>query len=265
MRISMEVMSADERDDMRGTRMHERAAVRLAADIVGGRLVPEEAFPSTEELVERFGFSRTVAREALQTLSMVGLVRVQHGRRTEVRPEADWNILTPVVQHALRLENRLELGWRDLYEFRMLLEPQAAAWMAQRGSERYVAQLSALAAEMRVLAENVVDAHRVLGLDQRFHRLIGDAAGNRVLAGVSRSFWDALSVIWHESHLSGEQFAAVAAQHERIADAIASRDPERASRAMEEHLHAASRMDAADLSPRRAEPPDARLSRSLQA
>ena len=68
---------------MRETRLHERAAVLLAADVVGGRLAPDEPFPSAEELVQRFGFSRTVAREVLQTLSMLGLVRVAHGKRTE--------------------------------------------------------------------------------------------------------------------------------------------------------------------------------------
>jgi DNA-binding FadR family transcriptional regulator len=175
---------------------------------------------------------------------MLGLVRVQHGKRTEVRPEADWNILSPVVQQALRSENRLEPVWRDLYEFRLLLEPQAAAWMAARGPDLDLAQLSAMAAEMRILAENVANARRVLAVDEAFHRLIGQAAGNRILAGVSRSFWDAVSVMWPESRLSGDDLVAIAAQHERIADAVARRDPEAATLAMEEHLRAASTIDS---------------------
>ncbi|HEX4009418.1 MAG TPA: FCD domain-containing protein [Solirubrobacteraceae bacterium] len=230
-------------DELRESRLHERAAIVLAADVIAGRLEPGEPFPSSEEIVGRFGFSRTVAREALQTLSMLGVVRVQHGKRTEVRPPEDWNVLTPVMQEAFRRENRLEPIWRDLYEFRKLIEPQAAAWMATRGSDRDVAQLAAIAAEMRVLSEDAGNARRVLAADRTFHELIAQGASNRVLAVISRSFWDAVSVIWLESHLTADELAKVAAQHQRIADTIASREPEAAAAAMEEHLLAASRMD----------------------
>ena len=67
-------------------RLHERAAVVLAADVVSERVAPGESFASAEEIVERFGVSRTVARETIQTLSMLGLIRVQHGKRNEVLP-----------------------------------------------------------------------------------------------------------------------------------------------------------------------------------
>lgn len=230
---------------VREARLHERAAVVLAADVVAGRLQPGESFPSAEELVERFGFSRTVAREVLQTLSMLGIVRVQHGKRTEVRPPEDWNFLSPVMQEALRRENQLEPVWRDLYDFRLVFEPRAAAWMALRGSDRDLARLAALAAEIRVLAEHVGNVRRVLAADRSFHELIAQASTNRILAGFSRSFWDAVSVLWteSESRLSHEELMTVAQQHQRIADAITRRDPDAAAAAMEAHLNAASTMD----------------------
>jgi DNA-binding FadR family transcriptional regulator len=230
-------------DNLRESRLHERAAIVLAADVVAGRLQPGDSFPSSEELVERFGFSRTVAREALQTLSMLGLVRVQHGKRTEVRQSEDWNVLTPVMQEALRREQLLEPIWRDLYEFRLLLEPQAAAWMAHRGSDRDLAELAALAAEMRVLAEDVNNLRRVLTADQAFHKLIARGAGNRVLAGVSRNFWDAVAILWLESRLTAEELSTVAQQHHLIADAVTRRDADAAATAMATHLRAASTMD----------------------
>jgi DNA-binding FadR family transcriptional regulator len=230
-------------DDLRGPRLHERAAVVLACDVVAGRVLPGEPFSSTEEIVDRFGVSRTVAREALQMLSLVGLVRVQHGKRTEVRPEREWNVLTPVVQDALRRESQLEPVWRDLYEFRLLIEPQAAAWMATRASDEDCGRLAALAAEMRLLAEDVANVRRVLATDQAFHSLVAQSATNRILAGVSRSFWEAVSVIWLESHLGAKELVDVAQQHQLIAEAITHRDPEVAATAMEAHLRAASTMD----------------------
>jgi DNA-binding FadR family transcriptional regulator len=250
MGIMSEHRSSTEAGMMRETRLHERGAVLLAADIVGGRLAPGEPFPSAEELVQRFGFSRTVAREVLQTLSMLGLVRVQHGKRTEVRPSEDWNFLSPVMQEALQREHEIEPMLRDLYEFRAVVEPQAAAWMATRGSDRDLARLAALAAEMRILAEDPANTRRMLLKDQEFHRLVSQGSANRILAGINRSFWDAVSVLWleSESRMRPDQLVQVAQQHQEIVDAITKRDPQAASDAMMAHLTAASTMDVGSLS-----------------
>ena len=86
----------------REQRLRDRLAVRLAAEIVSGRLRPDDAFPSAEDIVQQYGVSRTVAREALQTLTMVGFVRSQQGKRTEIMPRESWNVLSSVVQEALR-------------------------------------------------------------------------------------------------------------------------------------------------------------------
>ena len=67
---------------------------------------------------------------------MLGIVNVQHGKRTEVCPPEDWDILSSIVQEALRREGKAEPLLHDLYEFRLLIEPQAAAWMAEHGRRR---------------------------------------------------------------------------------------------------------------------------------
>ncbi len=129
-------------------RLSDQISTLLAAEIVSGRIAVGQAFPSADEIVNRFGVSRTVARETVQALAMLGLVHVQHGRRTEVcRPE-DWDILSSVVQEALRREGMAEPLLRDLYEFRLLIEPQAAAWMAEHGSADDLARLDEIAATM---------------------------------------------------------------------------------------------------------------------
>ncbi len=75
---------------------------------------------------------------------MLGLVHVQHGKRTEVCPPEDWDILSAIVQEALRREGKAEPLLRDLYEFRLLIEPQAAAWMAEHGTASELDELARL-------------------------------------------------------------------------------------------------------------------------
>jgi DNA-binding FadR family transcriptional regulator len=175
---------------------------------------------------------------------MLNLIKVQHGKRTEVRPSEDWNVLAPVLQEALRRENLLRPVWNDLYAFRLLVEPAAAAWMAKRGTVDELERLVELALSMSSMAEDLANLRRVLAADQLFHRLIAQGARNRVLASISQSFWEAVSVLWLESRLDADQLRDVAVQHQQIVNAIVARDSEAAEAAMRSHLEQAAELDA---------------------
>ena len=84
-RVSAERRQA-RRGPARAQRLSQQLSTLLAAEIVSGRIGVGEAFPSSEEIVNQFGVSRTVARETVQALAMLGMVNVQHGKRTEVLP-----------------------------------------------------------------------------------------------------------------------------------------------------------------------------------
>ena len=236
-------------EDLREPRLRERLAVLLACEIVSGRLPAGGVFPSAEEIVQRYGVSRTVARETVHTLSMLGLVLVQHGKRTEVLSREEWDILSNVVQEALRREQRLGPLLRELYEFRLLVEPDAARLMAERGSDREIAELERLARTMSELAEQA-EAEPGRGTDPGFHaadwdfhHLVARGSGNSLLGAVIRDIREVLATLWSVSQLGPEEIKRVAEYHSRIAGAVARRDPEGAAVAMREHLSWASTLD----------------------
>jgi GntR family transcriptional repressor for pyruvate dehydrogenase complex len=202
-----------------------------------------QTFPSADEIVNRFGVSRTVARETVQALAMLGLVHVQHGKRTEVCPPEDWDILSSVVQEALRREGMAEPLLRDLYEFRLLIEPQAAAWMAEHGSAEDVARLDEITATMAHLAGHEPAVADVMEADRSFHDLVARASENRVVAAVSRDIRELIGTLWGFSALGVDEARVVAEQHRTIADAIGRRDPEAAASAMRDHLRWAAQAD----------------------
>jgi DNA-binding FadR family transcriptional regulator len=224
-------------------RLSDQLSTLLAAEIVSGRIDVGQAFPSADEIVNRFGVSRTVARETVQALAMLGLVHVQHGKRTEVCPPEEWDILSAVVQEALRREGMAEPLLRDLYEFRLLIEPQAAAWMAGHASAEDVARLGELAATMDQLAGREPAVAEVMQADRSFHDLVARASGNRVVAAVSRDIRELIGTLWGFSALGFEQARVVADQHRTIADAIGRRDAEAAAAAMRDHLRWAAQAD----------------------
>lgn len=224
-------------------RLSRQLSALLAAEIVSGRIGVGEAFPSSEEIVNRFAVSRTVARETVQALAMLGMVNVQHGKRTEVCGPEEWDILSSVVQEALRREGKAEPLLRDLYEFRLLIEPQAAAWMAEHAPPEDVATLEELAARMEELARSDAGLAEVLEADRSFHDLVARASDNRVLAAVSRDIREVIGTLWDASSLTAADAHQVAEQHQRVAAAVAQGDAGSAAAAMREHLVWAAQAD----------------------
>lgn len=224
-------------------RLSEQLSTLLAAEIVSGRIGVGEAFPSSEEIVNRYGVSRTVARETVQALAMLGMVNVQHGKRTEVLPEDEWDVLSATIQEALRREGKAEPLLHDLYEFRMLIEPQAAAWMAEHGSDEDVAELGAIVDRMESLDAAEASVQDVMDADRSFHDLVAHASDNRVLAAVSRDIREVIATLWGFSNLGRSEAGHVIEQHRRIADTIQARDAAEAATAMREHLAWAAHAD----------------------
>jgi DNA-binding FadR family transcriptional regulator len=224
-------------------RLGQQLAALLAAEIVSGRIGAGEAFPSADAIVNRYRVSRTVVRETVQTLGLLGLVRLHHGKRPEVLPDSEWDVLASTVQQALRAEGKADELVGDLYEFRLLIEPRAAYWMADHGSDEHIAALGELATRMEALSKDERAVAQVLHVDRRFHDLVAAASGNRVLAAVSRDIREVLATAWVMTRLSKHDLRKVAAQHRRISDAIASRDADEAMEAMHDHLIWASQAD----------------------
>jgi len=224
-------------------RLSQQLSALLAAEIVSGRIGPGEAFPSSEELVNKYGVSRTVARETVQALAMLGMVNIQHGKRTEACPPEDWDILSATVQEALRREGMAEPLLHDLYEFRLLIEPQAAAWTAEHGAAKDLEDLGELVDLMDSLIAADASVDEVLEADRSFHNLIARAGGNRILAAVSRDIREVIGTLWGFSSLDRAATEQAAEQHRRIADAVLARDARRAAGAMHDHLLWAAQAD----------------------
>jgi DNA-binding FadR family transcriptional regulator len=76
--------------------------------------------------------------------------------------------------------------------------------------------------------------------DERFHLCIAEASGNAALSMVVQQLWELRTGTLYmqlESHFTGATiWRQAVAEHGEILDAIASRDPPAARRAMRKHL-----------------------------
>jgi DNA-binding FadR family transcriptional regulator len=195
----------------------------------GGRLPPER------ELAARFGVKRGEVRKALAVLEAEGRVRRHVGQGTfliEHRAGEDNNDRPLSVAEIADVTSPLEA-----MQARRILEPEVARLAALNAT-------SAQIAELRQAAARVFDARtwgEYLDLDGRFHTLIAEATGNKLLVEMLRLVEGVRSaVIWGQL----EERRPVGptadyhsfAEHDAIVEAVANRDRRGAADAMRRHL-----------------------------
>ncbi|MGU3399566.1 FadR/GntR family transcriptional regulator [Brucellaceae bacterium D45D] len=218
-----------------GRRRHNSHAIvvgELGRGIVAGTIAEDSILPGDHELSLRFGVSRTVLREAMKTLAAKRLIEPKAKVGTRVLGHESWNFFDPDV-----LTWRFEAGFDEdfvdhLAEMRMALEPAAAAAAAERASSDEFVELYALA-EKFDNPDHTPES--IANVDLEFHLAIARMSNNPFMRSVSGLIEAALAISFKLSSpaASREGIAECAANHLRIAHAIASRNPQKARAAME--------------------------------
>jgi DNA-binding FadR family transcriptional regulator len=203
----------------------------IGTGIVAGTYPQNTILPGDAELMEHFGVSRTVLREALRTLAGKGLIQPKARIGTRVRDKSSWNLFDPdvLVWHA-RVGFDAEF-LMYLSEMRLALEPEAAALAARRRTPLQLQHLYGWVEKMG--AENVSRTDFV-DADLNFHLTVATAAGNPFLRSISTLIEVALVALLTNSSPVDEPVghARSVAAHRAIADAIARREGEVARAAM---------------------------------
>jgi DNA-binding FadR family transcriptional regulator len=226
-------------------RLREQLVLHLATEIITGRLAAGDPLPAEPELAREFGISKVVLREAIQELASYGMLRVQHGKRTTVLEESEWNVLAAPVQEAYRLAGGAEELTKQLYDVRLVLEMSAVALAAEHRSEGHLAEFDSLVDTMRTIARETRDVPAFLVNDRAFHDVIGRATGNMVMRAMMRDLHNLLAANWTSSRTTPAQLEALAEQHAGIVEAIRARDPVAAGKAMDAHVRWAQSVETA--------------------
>jgi DNA-binding FadR family transcriptional regulator len=216
----------------------DRLAQHLASEVARRVYRSGDQLPPETALAKHYHVSKPTMRQALQKLAGLGMVRIQHGRRTEVLDESNWDVLDPVIQRALTAAGRKEELCRHFWEVREMLEVAAAGHAARRASAEDLDQLDSAARELRTIANTSQDLRRFLEIDRLFHDVVTRASGNPALRSVLTPVHTFLNnILWEaESRVQAEQLVQLAEQHGRIASAIRGHDPAAARQAMAEHI-----------------------------
>ena len=195
----------------------------LRHDIAAG-----ERLPSERDLVEQWGVSRAVVRDAIRTLESKGLVEVRQGVGAVVQGDVR-------DAFARALELLIERGnyrLSELMHLRAALEQEAARLAAQRATEEDLQRMDAALTEFEAAAK-ASDMQHIIEADRAFHLCLIAATHNEplmdLIAPIVRSFM-ARTII--STTRSSETRLQNVSEHRRIWDGVRARDPEEAARWM---------------------------------
>ncbi len=226
-----------------GARLSEQLADALVVSIRDGQLGPGERLPTEAALVERFRVSRSVVREALSRLKMLGLIETRQGSGAFVRAMAD----TPDDGLALAPDGSIN-AVIQMVEVRRALEAESAALAAAR---RDAASLKHIRQAFKAIDLAVKAGGDGVAEDVAFHAAIAQASGNpfllATLAYLNRFLLDATRVTRANEATRSELEDEVRQEHAAVVEAIAAGDVAAARMAGALHMvNAAERIGRAD-------------------
>ena len=226
-----------------GARLSEQLADALAVSIREGQLPVGQRLPTEGMLVERFGVSRTVVREALSRLKMLGLIESRQGSGAFVmRREASTQ--APLV---LAPDGSID-AVIQMVEVRRALEAESAALAAARRSKQDIQQIKAT---IQTLERAVASGGDGVAEDVAFHTAIATAARNpfllATLAYLNQFLLDATRVTRANEATRADFAQQVRDEHALIIQAIEAGDSAAARLAGATHMvNAARRIGSAD-------------------
>tara|TARA_R110002124_G_scaffold114535_59_gene269856 strand:- start:10223 stop:10960 length:738 start_codon:yes stop_codon:yes gene_type:complete len=154
----------------------------IGLGIVTGQFPVGSILANDAVMMETYGVSRTVLREALKTLEAKGMVEARPKVGTRVTPTSRWSFFDPQVLswHFYAAPDRR--FFESLFDVRGALEGRAIALASTRRTAEHVRLMKYWLHQMD-LADGNLEAHGLSALE--IHRTIAEASGNALLRSVT--------------------------------------------------------------------------------
>jgi DNA-binding FadR family transcriptional regulator len=211
----------------------EIVVAKLSERIDSGLYVPGEKIPSSAQLCEEFGVSRTVIREALTSLKVAGRVIARQGAGVYVT-EKDVKALNFEISRIDDIRSAMQI-----LELRLGVEMQSVALAAQRRTPEALAEIARAFDYIENLDTN--DAEIEARADFEFHLAIAKATRNPHFPSFLEAVMGEINfdlVLKHRQ--SGRTYNAhlkkINKEHAAILAAITQGDPKAAKQALVAHL-----------------------------
>ena len=186
-----------------------------------------EKLPNELDLAEELNVSRTTLREAIRILVAYGVLEIQRGKGTYVTDNA--------FRQSEDLEqlSNIKVNAKDLYEMRLIFEPEAAYYAAIGGTDAEIKRIldygRRIEDEIRQGKDRTKDEHA-------FHKAIAQATHNEFMNKLMPILYQAISKGVVLSTQSDRAISDTVNDHKMIMEFLEQRNAEGARNAMKIHI-----------------------------
>ncbi len=192
------------------------------------RFGPGDKLPNENDLALELGVSRTTLREAIRILAAGNVVEIKRGKGTYVKAECKDSLmdnLSPLTSAKVKAD--------DLYEMRLIFEPEAAYFATIRATDCEMKRILELGERVEKLIEERKDRRAE---EQTFHRAIVKAAHNEFMNRLMPIIQEAINKGVTLSEEKKEAIEDTILDHRMIMKFMRERNAEGARSAMKIHL-----------------------------
>lgn len=191
---------------------------------MSGELASGDRLVETQ-LAQQLQVSRTPIREALRQLQQEGLV-------------------TADANGGLRVTAISVTDAAQLYDCRMALEQVSVAGACKNASELQLQTLDKFVIQAQKLTQretSELNNFQLLDLDYQFHRLIAESSENKWLVSLLDQVFDKMMLLRIQTMRQNPKVLEIKIEHQEIFAAIAQRNIQMATEAIQNHLMASKK------------------------
>lgn len=221
--------------------IEKRLSDSVAEDIltlitIEKKFLPGDKLPNENDLSEQLGISRTTLREAMRILVTNGILEIKRGKGTYVRENVDVDataVMTPL--------SNAKVDAKDLYEMRLIFEPEAAYYATLRASDMELKRILDYGHQVEYKIQRNEDRTQV---EQNFHKAIAKATHNEFMNKLMPVIYQAIDKGVILSKKKELAIKDTINDHTMIMEFMEARNAEGARNAMKIHiLHAMKELE----------------------
>lgn len=214
---------------MKGNKMLSQSVADniLSMITIEKRFSVGDKLPNELDLSEELNVSRTTLREAIRILVALDILEIQRGKGTYVKENAFKK------QQDLEQLSNIKVNVKDLYEMRLIFEPEAAYYAALRATDSEIKRIL----EFGKKVEKEISNHQDRTDDEHsFHKAIAQATHNEFMNKLMPILYQAISKGVYLSLQSDKAIEDTLSDHRMIMEFLEQRNAEGAKNAMKIHM-----------------------------
>nr|WP_288544678.1 FadR/GntR family transcriptional regulator [uncultured Faecalibacillus sp.] len=203
------------------------AEVLLSQIVVEKKYLPGDKLPNEIDLSKELGVSRITLREAIRILVTRHVLEIKRGKGTFVREDYNDHTLD-----RLNIPPEVKMGADDLYEIRLIFEPEIAYYATLRATDKELERINALKNEIEKRILNKKDYAKQ---EMLFHCSIAQATHNEFMSRLEPVLQESIQkgvFLYEYEHVSNQD---IISDNKMIMEFMNARNAEGAKSAM--HIH----------------------------